>query len=69
VSPERAPALAELLAEYERSTGHRALLDTSLNGAGEAIAGSENDAVAFFAAHRVVDALLLDDVLIERRPR
>jgi carbamoyltransferase len=69
VSNERAPALTELLDEYERSTGRRALLDTSLNGAGEPIAGSENDAVAFFAAHRAVDALLLDDVLVERRPR
>jgi carbamoyltransferase len=68
VTPERAPALAQILAEYERRTGYRALLNTSLNGAREPIAGSETDAIAFFASHRAVDALLLDDVLVERRP-
>ncbi|HEX6273676.1 MAG TPA: carbamoyltransferase C-terminal domain-containing protein, partial [Polyangiaceae bacterium] len=67
VTPERAPALAELLGEYEARTGRRALLNTSLNGAGEPIAGSENDAVAFFASHASVQALVLDDVLVERR--
>jgi carbamoyltransferase len=67
VSPERAPALAAILAEYSARTGHRALLNTSLNGAGEPIAGSENDAVAFLVSHGAVDALLLDDVLVERR--
>jgi carbamoyltransferase len=67
VTPERAPALAEILGEYERRTGRRALLNTSLNGSGEPIVGSENDAVAFFASHAAVDALLLDDVLVERR--
>jgi carbamoyltransferase len=67
VTPERAPALAEILHEYERRTGRRALLNTSLNGSGEPIVGSENDAVAFFASHAAVDALLLDEVLVERR--
>jgi carbamoyltransferase len=66
VTHERSPVLAELLGEYERLTGNRALLNTSLNGPGEPIAGNENDALLFFAARRAVDALLLDDALVER---
>jgi len=56
--------LAPLLAEIER----RALpvvLNTSLNGPGEPIVAGAVDAVAFFARHPV-DALLVEDVLIER---
>jgi hypothetical protein len=58
--PLDAGAGAELAARfgfYEARTGRRALLNTSLNGAGEPIAGSENDAVAFFASHRALGGL------------
>jgi carbamoyltransferase len=58
--------LGLVLAAYGDACGHTALLDTSLNAAGEPIVGSGDDAVLFFVAHPKVDALRVDDLLIER---
>ena len=54
-----------LLERVGRETGVPVLLNTSLNGQGDPIVATEADALAFFLAHPV-DALLIDDVLIER---
>jgi len=57
--------VGELLERVGRETGVPVLLNTSLNGQGDPIVATEADALAFFLAHPV-DALLIDDVLIER---
>jgi carbamoyltransferase len=41
------------------------VLNTSLNGAGDPIVASGEDALAFFLRH-AVDALILEDLVIER---
>jgi carbamoyltransferase len=41
------------------------VLNTSLNGAGEPIVASGEDALAFWLRHPV-DALVIDDLVIER---
>ncbi|MBL8720038.1 MAG: hypothetical protein JNL79_28895 [Myxococcales bacterium] len=56
-----------LLAAVERESGIPVVLNTSLNGAGEPICATAADAVAFFAAH-AVDALVVEDVVVTRRP-
>jgi carbamoyltransferase len=58
-------ALAPLLEELERRGLLPVVLNTSLNGAREPIAGSATDAVSFFVAHPV-DALLVADLLLTR---
>lgn len=57
--------LGPILAALERGGYPPALLNTSLNGAGEPIAGSSEDAIAFFLSHEV-DALYVEDVVVER---
>lgn len=54
-----------LLERVGRETGTPVLLNTSLNGQGEPIVATEADALAFFLAHPV-DALVVDDVVIDR---
>jgi len=56
-----------LLSAVERASGIPVVLNTSLNGAGEPICATAADAVAFFAAHSV-DALVVEDVVVTRRP-
>jgi carbamoyltransferase len=59
-------ALEPLLAELGRRGLPPVVLNTSLNGPREPIAGSATDAVAFLLAHPV-DALLAGDALVSRR--
>ncbi len=67
VTRTSAPFLADVLAEVEKMTETPVVLNTSLNGPGEPIVGSANDALGFFVA-RPVDAMLIGDVLLERAP-
>jgi len=60
-----AGALLSVLDALERGGRSPAVLNTSLNAAGEPIAGSSEDALAFFLSHDV-DALYLEDVVVER---
>ena len=52
-----------VLAEGEQRSGVGGVLNTSLNGPRQPIAGSATDALAFFLAHPV-DALVASDLLI-----
>lgn len=65
VGAEAAPVLHALLAQLEQHTGVPVVLNTSLNGRGEPICGSADDAVGFFLAHPV-DVLVIDDLIIEK---
>ncbi len=65
VTVEAAPDLASILAAVERECGVPAVLNTSLNGAGEPIVAGPVEALAFFLQHPV-DALVVGDALIER---
>ncbi len=65
VTEASSPTLAAILGEMERRTGVPILLNTSLNGPGEPIVATAEDAVAFFVAHSV-DAMVAGDVLLER---
>lgn len=64
VDDESAPELAAVLRACERPI----VLNTSLNGAGEPIAGTATDAIAFFLASGV-DALVVGDLVVDRRPQ
>jgi carbamoyltransferase len=59
-------ALAPILAELARRGLPPVVLNTSLNGPREPIAGSATDAIAFYLAHPV-DALAVGDTLLTRR--
>lgn len=60
------PKLRRLLAEFGRLSGVPVLLNTSFNIAGEPLVESPADAVRCFL-NSALDALLLDDVLLEKR--
>ncbi len=57
--------LPSVLAARQREGSRPVVLNTSLNGRGEPICGSAEDALAFFVSHGA-DALYLDDVEVER---
>ncbi len=63
----RASRFGALLEAVERVSGIPVVLNTSLNGAGEPICATAADAIAFFATHSV-DALVVEDLLVTRRP-
>jgi carbamoyltransferase len=65
VNERSAPFLARVLGGVGERVGTPVVLNTSLNGAGEPIVASANDALAFFAAHRV-DAMLIGDLVLTR---
>ncbi len=65
VDPRVSPRYAGLLEAFERRTGCPVLLNTSFNVAGEPIVCSPVDAL-FTAATAGLDALVLEDFLIER---
>lgn len=67
VTSTSAPALARLLEHRAREGRDPLVLNTSLNGPGEPIAVSSEDALAFFLRHGV-DAMVIDDLVIERPP-
>lgn len=56
----------ELLRGAGRALGAPALLNTSLNGPGEPMAASGEDALAFFLAHPI-DALIVEDLVFHQR--
>jgi carbamoyltransferase len=60
-------ALHPLLTELGRRGLPEVVLNTSLNGPREPLCATATDAVGFFLAHPV-DALLLGDTLLTRRP-
>lgn len=61
------PALHAILEAMRAQSGHPVVLNTSFNGAGEPIIASEVDALAFLLSHPI-DGLVVDDVLITKRP-
>jgi len=65
VEAARAPELHAVLTALAAAGEDPVALNTSLNGAGEPIVASSEDALAFFLRHGV-DALILEDLLIER---
>jgi carbamoyltransferase len=66
VTEASAPDLFAVLTELGKRNGVPISLNTSLNGNGEPIVGSEADALGFFASHSV-DAMVVGDVLLERK--
>jgi carbamoyltransferase len=65
VDPEREPAVAALLAAFERRTGLPCLVNTSLNTAGRPIVDDPRDALELFGS-APVDALVLGPFLVRR---
>lgn len=65
VTADSAPVLHAVLEHVEAQTGMPVLLNTSLNGRGEPICGSADDAIGFFIGHPV-DVLVVGDVIIEK---
>ena len=60
--------LSDLLDAYAEETGSSVLVNTSMNGAGDPIATTAASVLSFFLRHRV-DALAVDDLLVERPKR
>jgi len=67
VEAARAPELHALLTALAAAGEDPVVLNTSLNGAGEPIVASGEDALAFYLRH-AVDALILEDLVIEKAP-
>ena len=65
VDAASAPELAAVLAALDQTTGVPIVLNTSFNGAGEPIIGTEIDALGFLMSHPI-DALVVGDVLVTR---
>ena len=65
VDPEREPAVADLLAAFERRTGLPCLVNTSLNTAGRPMVDDPRDALELFGS-APVDALVLGPFLVRR---
>ncbi len=68
VTAASAPLLFAVLAELARLSHDPVVVNTSLNGPGEPIVASGNDALAFFCAHPV-DAMVIGDLLLTRAGR
>ncbi|MCA9692542.1 MAG: carbamoyltransferase N-terminal domain-containing protein [Nannocystaceae bacterium] len=67
VEASRAPELHAVLAALDAGGADPVVLNTSLNGPGEPIVASAEDALAFWLRHGV-DALVVEDLVIERTP-
>ena len=65
VDPEQEPAVAALLAAFERRTGLPCLVNTSLNTAGRPMVDDPRDALELFGS-APVDALVLGPFLVRR---
>ena len=65
VTASAAPQLHAILHALAARTGVPIVLNTSFNGAGEPIVGSETDALAFLLSHPI-DGLVIDDLLITK---
>lgn len=59
--------LYQLLLEFDDLTGFPILVNTSMNGAGEPIVETPNEALNFFITHDDIDALLFDSWLVVRK--
>ena len=68
VTAASAPDLHAVLCHLGAAGALPVCLNTSLNGNGEPIVGSEADALAFMLSHPV-DAMVIGDLLVQRRPR
>jgi carbamoyltransferase len=66
VTERSSPDLHAILQQLGRLNGIPISLNTSLNGNGEPIIGTEADALSFFIAH-AVDAMVVGDVMLHRR--
>lgn len=66
VDGSTSPDLCRILEELEKKNGVPISLNTSLNGNGEPIVGSESDAIGFFVSHSV-DAMVVGDILLQKR--
>jgi len=67
VTPDATTGLDAVLQARQRRGEAPILLNTSLNGRAEPMVGGAVNALLFFLAHRV-DALIVEDVLVERQP-
>jgi carbamoyltransferase len=67
VTTQGAPLLAGILEELQSRGRLPVVLNTSLNGAGEPIVGSGEDALAFFDSHPVDAMLLGEDLWLTRK--
>lgn len=65
VTPAKAPELAAVLDALTNASRPPVVLNTSLNGPGEPIVASAEDALGFFLRHPV-DCMLLGDIWLER---
>jgi carbamoyltransferase len=63
------PDLYEMLEELERLTGFPIVVNTSLNGPGQPIVETPEEALQFLLAHPDVDALWLEGRLVRRASR
>lgn len=68
LEPAQDPWLHDLLTEFERITGYAVLVNTSLNGPGEPIIETPAEAIQWFLENPDVDALVLDGLVVTRRP-
>jgi carbamoyltransferase len=64
---EQDPWLDALLTSFGEKTGYSILVNTSLNGPGEPIIETPDQALQWFLEHEDVDYLLLDDQLVTRK--
>lgn len=67
VEADRAPELHAVLTALARLGRDPVVLNTSLNGAGDPIVASAEDALAFWLRHHV-DVMIVGDLLLERTP-
>jgi carbamoyltransferase len=67
--PEEDPFLHDVLGAFGELTGYPILVNTSLNGPGEPIVQTPEEAIDFLLAHPGVDLLALDDILVRRASR
>lgn len=65
VDASNSPDFFRLLSKLDTLSGAPIVVNTSLNGNGEPIVGSETDAIGFFMSHPI-DALVAGDILLRR---
>jgi carbamoyltransferase len=68
LDPAEDPGLAEVLVAFERLTGFAVLANTSLNGPGEPMVETPEEAVDYYLRNPGVDYLWLAGWLVARRP-
>lgn len=63
------PGLYDLLVQCGELTCYPLLANTSLNGPGEPMVETPEDAIAFFLSHQDINLLLFDNYLVSRRSK